>query len=77
MDPPLLRRVNADVDGGSVYLPTGDPLHADDPFLTVYLDYVSLATLVGSTYNLNFVILEYRHGPDAVLGSEVTGERRT
>lgn len=71
-----LRRVNADIDGGSIYLLAGDPLHVDDPFLTVDLDYFTLATLVGATYNLNFVVLADRHGPDVVLGSEVSGERR-
>ena len=68
--------VDADVDGGAIDLLAGDALDVDHPLLAVDLDHLAFAALVGAAYYLDLVVLAYRHRPHAVLGPEVSGERR-
>ena len=47
----------------------------DDPLLTVDLDNLTFATLVGTTDNHDFVVLANRDRANTVLFTELLGER--
>ena len=42
----------------------------DDPFATVDLDNLALATLKGATDDLDLIIFSHGHGSNVVFGSE-------
>jgi hypothetical protein len=60
---------------GTVNLLAGDTVNVDNPLLTVDLDDLTFTTLVGTADNHNFVILANGDGTNAVLFTELLGQR--
>jgi hypothetical protein len=62
---------------GTVNLLARDTVNVDDPLLTVDLDDLTFATLVGTTNDHDFVILADGDRTNAVLLTEFLGQRST